>query len=130
MFRTPRLSTNSRWVTRTTGCRFSRSTIMPNPNCAWGLSNGIPTGFDMNTGVTNPLFYGFPKVSISGFTTLEATGPSSSGRTKISEFLDHISYLHGKHAFKFGGEYTYVETTSGATSNAKGRINFKTNQGD
>ena len=52
--------------------------------------------------------------------------PKFVGPNQNLEFLDHISYLHGKHAFKFGGEFTYVETTSGATSNAKGRINFKT----
>ena len=96
-----------------------------NPAAPWGLSNGIPTGYDMNTGVTNPLFYGFPKISISGFTILGGNWPKFVGPNQNVEFLDHISYLKGKHAFKFGGEYTYVETNSGATSNAKGRINFK-----
>jgi len=97
-----------------------------NPEDPWGLStNGIPTGFDMNTGVINPLFYGFPKVSISGFTILGGNWPKFVGPNQNVEILDHISYLKGKHAFKFGGEYTYVETNSGATSNAKGRVNFK-----
>jgi hypothetical protein len=97
-----------------------------NPDAPWGLSNGIPTGFAMNTGVTNPLFFGFPKISVSGFTILGGNWPKFVGPNQNLEFLEHMSYLHGKHAFKFGGEYTYVETTSGATSNAKGRINFKT----
>ncbi len=96
-----------------------------NPTSPWGLSNGIPTGFAMNTGVTNPLFYGFPKVSVSGFTILGGNWPKFVGPNQNLEFLEHMSYLHGKHAFKFGGEYTYVETVSGATSNAKGRVNFK-----
>jgi hypothetical protein len=95
------------------------------PDAPWGLSNGVPTGFDMNTGVTNPLFYGFPKVSLQGFTILGGNWPKFVGPNQNVEFLDHVSYLHGKHAFKFGGEYTYVETVSGATSNAKGRVNFK-----
>jgi hypothetical protein len=101
-----------------------------NPAAPWGLSNGIPTGFDMNTGVTNPLFFGFPKISVSGFTILGGNWPKFVGPNQNIEILDHISYLHGKHAFKFGGEYTYVETTSGATSNAKGRVNFKTGGGN
>jgi hypothetical protein len=95
------------------------------PDAPWGLSNGIPTGYDINTGVTNPLFYGQPRISIQGFTLLGGNWPKIVGPNQNVEILDHISYLHGKHSFKFGGEYTYVETTSGATSNAKGRINFK-----
>ena len=96
-----------------------------NPQAPWGISNGIPTGFAMNTGITNPAFFGFPRINIQGFTQLGGNWPKFVGPDSNTEFLDHISYLHGKHAFKFGGEYTYVETVSGATSNAKGRINFK-----
>jgi hypothetical protein len=96
-----------------------------NPQAPWGISNGIPTGFAMNTGITNPAFFGFPRVNIQGFTQLGGNWPKFVGPDANTEFLDHISYLHGKHAFKFGGEYTFVETVSGATSNAKGRINFK-----
>lgn len=100
-----------------------------NPAAPWGLSNGVPTGFNMNTGVTNPLFFGFPKISVSGFTILGGNWPKFVGPNQNIEFLEHMSYLHGKHAFKFGGEYTYVETNSGATSNAKGRVNFKATNG-
>ena len=96
-----------------------------NPQAPWGISNGIPTGFAMNTGITNPQFFGFPRINIQGFTQLGGNWPKFVGPDANTEFLDHISYLHGKHAFKFGGEYTFVETVSGATSNAKGRINFK-----
>jgi Carboxypeptidase regulatory-like domain len=96
-----------------------------NPAAPWGISNGIPTGYAMNTGVTNPLFFGFPRISISGFTQLGGNWPKFVGPNTNTEFLDHISYLHGKNAFKFGGELTYVQSSAGATSNAKGKINFK-----
>jgi hypothetical protein len=96
-----------------------------NPDAPWGLSNGIPTGYGINTGVTNPLFFGQPRISIQGFTLLGGNWPKIVGPNQNLEILDHISYLHGKNAFKFGGEYSYVETTSGATSNAKGQVKFK-----
>jgi hypothetical protein len=97
-----------------------------NPEAPWGLSGGIPTGYDINTGVTNPLYFGQPtiRVAFPTFTPLGGNWPKIVGPSQNVEFLDHISYLKGKHAFKFGGEYTYVETTSGATSHAKGQINF------
>ena len=100
-----------------------------NPAGAWGVSGGFPTGYAINTGVMNPLYYGFPKISISGFTTLGGNWPKIVGPNQNVELLDHISYLKGKHAFKFGGEYTYVETTSGATSNAKGSVKFSNLEG-
>jgi hypothetical protein len=95
-----------------------------NPIAPWGISGGIPTGFAMNTGVTNPLYYGFPIVNIKGFTPLGGNWPKFVGPATNTEFLDHISYLHGKHAFKFGGELTVVESTAGATRHAKGNIKF------
>jgi hypothetical protein len=96
-----------------------------NTSAPWGLANGIPTGYAMNTGVTNPLFFGLPRIVISGYTFTGGNWPKIVGPDQNTEIVDHISYLHGKHAFKFGGEYKFVETVSGATSNAKGRLNFK-----
>jgi hypothetical protein len=91
----------------------------------WGISNGIPTGYGFNSGVTNKQFYGFPRIAITGFTQLGGNWPKYVGPNTNTEFLDHISYLHGKHAFKFGGEFTVVQSSAGATSNAKGKLNFK-----
>jgi len=96
-----------------------------NPDAPWGLSNGVPTGYAINTGVKDSDYFGFPKLPISGFTQLGGNWPKIVGPNQNTEILDHISYLKGKHAFKFGGEYTYVETVSGATNNAKGNIKFK-----
>jgi Carboxypeptidase regulatory-like domain/TonB dependent receptor len=96
-----------------------------NPAAPWGIANGIPTGYNMNTGVTNPNFFGFPRVNITGFTQLGGNWPKYVGPNTNTEFLDHMSYLHGKHAFKFGGEFTIVQSSAGATSNAKGKFNFK-----
>jgi hypothetical protein len=100
-----------------------------NPDAPWGLSGGIPTGYGINSGVSNPLFYGQPFVSISGFTRLGGNWPKIVGPNQNIEMLEHYSLLHGKNAFKFGVEYAYVETTSGATSDAKGIINFKKGSG-
>jgi hypothetical protein len=96
-----------------------------NPDGPWGLSNGIPTGYAINTGVTNSTYFGFPRINISGFTQLGGNWPKFVGPNHNLEFLDHISYLRGKNAFKFGGEISYIESSAGATSNAKGLVKFK-----
>jgi hypothetical protein len=99
-----------------------------NPNAPWGISGGIPTGYAMNTGVANPLYYGFPIIAIAGFIPLGGNWPKFVGPATNTEFLDHISYLHGKHAFKFGGELTVVQSSAGATRHAKGNIKFSSLQ--
>jgi hypothetical protein len=96
-----------------------------NPDGPWGVSNGIPTGYAINTGVTNSTYFGFPRINISGFTQLGGNWPKFVGPNHNLEFLDHISYLRGKHAFKFGGEISYIQSSAGATSNAKGLVRFK-----
>jgi hypothetical protein len=97
----------------------------------WGLSNGIPTGYGINTGVTNSTFFGLPLIYISGFTNLGGGNwPRFVGPSAYTEFLDHISYLRGKHAFKFGGEVTLVGTSGGQVHDPKGRINFRNDGGN
>ena len=51
--------------------------------------------------------------------------PKFVGPNTNTEFLDHISYLHGKHAFKFGGEFTVVAVLRGRHKQRQGQINFK-----
>jgi hypothetical protein len=97
-----------------------------NPASPWGLSNGIPTGYGINTGVTNSTFYGLPLIYISGFTNLGGGNwPRFVGPNSYTEFLDQASYLRGKHAFKFGGEVNLVGSTGGDVHSLKGRINFR-----
>jgi len=97
-----------------------------NPASPWGLSSaGLPTGYGINTGVVNPEYFGFPRISITGFTLMGGNWPKIIGPDANTEFVDHLSYLHGKHALKFGGEVTFVQGDGGATTNAKGRFNFK-----
>lgn len=97
-----------------------------NPASSWGLSNGIPTGYGMNTGVTNSTFYGLPLIYITGFTNLGGGNwPRFVGPNSYTEFLDHVSYLRGKHAFKFGGEVNLVGSTGADVHDPKGRINFR-----
>jgi carboxypeptidase family protein len=81
--------------------------------------------YNIYTGQTNPLYYGMPTIAISGFTgDLGAGWPKIVGPDGVLQILDHVSYLRGKHAFKFGGEILYNQSTSDVTSNGKGSITF------
>jgi Carboxypeptidase regulatory-like domain len=72
-------------------------------------------GYPLNSGVT--VGGGLPFIQISGFTggggaglgNPNGTRPGLTGPSPYFDFLDSVSYLRGKHAFKFGGEITHIE---------------------
>jgi len=76
-------------------------------------------------GQTNPLYYGFPGITIKGLTGgIGASWPKIVGPDGVLQILDHVSVLKGKHAFKFGGEILSNQSTSNVTANTKGPIKF------
>ena len=91
-----------------------------------------PTAYGINTGVTDPRFFGFPLIQISPYSYaqfhLGGNWPKIEGPDANWQFLDHVSYLRGKHAFKFGGEFIYNSAMPFVTQNGKGRIKFSSLQ--
>ncbi len=87
-----------------------------------------PTAYGINTGVTDPRFFGFPLIQISPFPYgqfhLGGNWPKIEGPDSNWQILDHVSYLHGKHSFMFGGEIIYNTAIPFVTQNGKGRIKF------
>jgi hypothetical protein len=91
--------------------------------------------YEFPTGITNPLYFGAPDIRLQGFCAYPATNCIGTGWPKIIgpdgvyEFLDHVSVLKGKHAFKFGGELIANSSTEDETANAKTQIRFKSSNG-
>ncbi len=115
---------NSRWVNET---QFGVQYLLK-PSFV-GDHTVNPTAYGLNTGVTNPLYFGLPQISVTGggttFTTLGgATWPKIQGPEADYIIQDHVSYLLGKHAFKFGGEIVDNNFTGGALNTSRGFIRF------
>ncbi len=94
-----------------------------------------PKGYGINTGVTNPAYFGMPTITISGFTGflgVGTNGPTIRGPEGNWSIVDTISYLHGKHAFKFGFEFVDIIWDEGLGGNIRtstaGQINFSSLQ--
>ncbi|MFY9532293.1 MAG: TonB-dependent receptor [Candidatus Acidiferrales bacterium] len=84
------------------------------------------SAFGINTGVTNPFFAGYPIIFFLNLNSqLGASWPKVVGPDSVYDFVDHVSYLRGKHAFKFGGEVTDNRHTGSITQYGKGRVKFK-----
>jgi hypothetical protein len=90
------------------------------------VSNPWPSGYGINTGVTNPVYGGLPQIQIQTFTGFLGGGNRSSirGPEGDMDLVESVSYLHGRHAFKFGFEYVDVVLDGDTYSQAQGNIVF------
>jgi hypothetical protein len=86
--------------------------------------------YKIDTGISNPLLSGIPDVRIrlggGFFSQLGAfhNFPKIVGPDKVYDFIDQISYLRGKHAFKFGGELRRDLVHQATYRGGRGRIVF------
>jgi hypothetical protein len=113
---------------------YHRFTSISNVN--WNRSDSQTTNFFTDTtnnpaaaaGVTLPnnvpLNFGIPDISLSnGIQGLSETQPSFSIAQTIS-FSEVLSWIHGKHNMRFGGDYRRVHRDFLAGSNATGDFAF------
>jgi len=89
--------------------------------------NKPATDFGINTGVTNPLDYGFPQITVSPFNRLGGgTGwPLLTTPNLTYQFGDNLSWTRGKHSIRFGGEFRTGSTDNTRDSYGKGSITFR-----
>jgi hypothetical protein len=91
-------------------------------------STGAPNyaSFGLVSGAT---VCGLPSVTISGFGNLNGQGDSTA-ISDIYRWADNVSYTHGNHIFKFGGEYALnTGTVNLNIQNSKGSITFNSATG-
>ena len=90
-----------------------------------------PAGYGFNSGVTaaqNPLFGGLPQIVISSLSGYLGAGGQSGfrGPDGQASFIDNVSYLRGKHSFKFGFQFMDNVYDNNALHHASGEVKFKT----
>src|SRR6267143_1927793 len=105
---------------------FNNAKLALVPDDANLFANG--KDYPLNTGITST--GGFPTVEITGFPgqvlgswrgrPIELTNP-------VFNFQDNLSYLRGKHGFKFGGEFAHIHTDYNI-HDTRGRIQFRGKQ--
>src|SRR6202041_152861 len=118
---------NSRWVNE---ARFGYNRLNQPTQSADHADSAASLGID--DGVTNPLYGGLPRLKIKGFGGIfETLGgfkwPKFQGPDQRYQFVDHVSYVIGKHALKFGAEIHRDSFSGGAFGDGKGYIIFSGN---
>ncbi len=83
--------------------------------------------YQINTGVTTPINFGFPEIAISGFTSLGGNHgwPLETTPDQTFQFTDNVSWTHGKHTIRFGGEFRHGSTDNVRDRYGKSRIRFE-----
>ena len=92
-----------------------------------GDLNTPASSYGLDTGVSGPFTGGLPRIGFAGAFIPGLGGfkwPKFQGPDSITQFIDHVSYTAGKHAFKFGGEFHRDAVTNAAYGNARGSITF------
>jgi hypothetical protein len=116
---------DSSWVidARLGATYFTAETLPADLNKS--LSAPWPTGYGINTGVSNPQYGGFPEIDTNLIGYLGAGSHSSvRGPEGDANFVGNVSYLYGKHAFKFGFDYVDVIFDGNSFNGAQGDVQF------
>jgi hypothetical protein len=112
----------SRWVNEArVGYNRLYQPTLPGDLNTPASSYGLDTG-----GLSGQFTGGLPRIGFGGyFTTLGGfKWPKFQGPDSITQFIDHVSYVAGKHSIKFGGDLHYDKVTNAAYGNARGSITF------
>ena len=89
----------------------------------YGFNNDI-TGTLGITGVsTNPFDWGLPNLSFADVASLQDTTPQLN-RSQTYTFSDYVIWNHGKHTWRWGGDFRRVQVNTETDSNPRGSFVF------
>jgi hypothetical protein len=115
---------NSRWVNT---ARFSYNYFYE--KIAPVDSNVSPTDYGLNTGVTDPRLFGFPRInpSTSYFNYLggNSSWPLYTTPSRTYNYSDTASYTIGKHSIRFGGTFSNGQVDYLRAPYGRGRVDFR-----
>ncbi len=99
------------------------------PRYFYSNSLGLGQGWPTKLGLKGVPDTSFPRVTAAGFT---AMGPGTQQRIQTpihdTDIVDVLSWFHGSHSMKFGGEYRYVRDVDILNDIISGSLAFTTQE--
>jgi hypothetical protein len=116
---------NSRWVNE---ARFSYNRF---DEAIFPLDHNVnPLNYGINTGVTNPALFGFPRInpSTSNFNYMggNSSWPLETTPSQTYNWSDTVSYTAGRNTLRFGGVFNYGNVDYFRATEGRGRVDFST----
>src|ERR1700722_4544238 len=114
---------NSRWVN---DARFSYNKFS---EAIFPVDHNVnPMAYGLNTGVTDPRLFGFPRIN-PGTDEFNYMGGNSSWPLETTpsatqNWSDTVSYTKGKHVLRFGGQFMYGDLNYFRATEGRGRVDF------
>ena len=87
-----------------------------------------PSEYGLNTGVTDPRLFGFPRISPGGefnYMGGNSSWPLNTTPSKTLSFSDTASYTRGKQTIRFGGSFRFGDVDYFRAGYGRGRIDFR-----
>jgi hypothetical protein len=90
--------------------------------------NVNPTTYGINTGITDPTLFGFPRIN-PGTDEFDYMGGNSSWPlettpSKTQNWSDTVSYTAGRNTLRFGGQFMYGDVDYFRATEGRGRVDF------
>jgi hypothetical protein len=114
----------SKWVNET---RFSFNKFNEG---IFPLDHNVnPTTYGLDTGVTNPLLFGFPRINpgTDNFNYMGGNSgwPLETTPSQTYNWSDTASYTAGRHTLRYGGQFMYGDVKYFRATEGRGRVDFE-----
>ncbi len=86
------------------------------------------SGYSLNTGVTDPRLFGFPRIGPGGefnYMGGNSSWPLETSPSKTYSFGDTASYTRGRQTLRFGGSFHYGDVNYYRAGYGRGRVDFR-----
>ena len=89
----------------------------------YAFNNNITGTLEISGVSTNPFDWGLPNLSFKDIASLQDTTPSLT-RPQTYTFSDNVIWNHGKHTWRWGGDFRRVQVNTETASNPRGSFVF------
>jgi len=107
----------------TNSLRFDFNRSRTHTQNLYAFRNDIASAVGITGVSTNPFDWGLPSLSFGDISGLQDINPQLL-RNQTFTFSDYVVYTHGKHSWRWGGDFRRVEINTEASSNARGSFTF------
>ena len=107
----------------TNSLRFDFNRSRTRTQNLYAFNDDIDSGLGITGVSTNPFDWGLPSLSFSNFNGLSDVNPQLL-RYQTYTFSDYIVWTHGKHSWRWGGDFRRIQRNTETSSNARGAFTF------
>ena len=107
----------------TNSLRFDFNRTRTKTQNLYAFLDDVDSGLGITGVSTNPFDWGLPNLSFGDLTGLSDTNPQLL-RNQTYTFSDYLVWTHGKHTWRWGGDFRRVQLNTEASSNARGAFTF------